>query len=714
MNLNHLKSEKGQSVILMAMMILSFLMFFSFVINTGLLIAAKISVQTAADAAAYAGAATQARQLNAISFLNYDLKRQYKKFIYRYSFVGNLGSPDFPKNPTVGSNPNGQPQQLLGNPNGSNYSFWKRDYTLLTQSNTRTQKYNANLINVPVVCIPLTSKGQANDSCLNLNLPNTANFIQTMFGNSSMQTQITKQLLNNINQIQNTSNQLCQYQGQLNLFVLLQWLFRGTNNDNDLINLKTTLLSGLPQNDQDDAIKTVTSLVKGLGLYPRNILTLLRIQTLEGFLNAPALRSATKESIASLEASASTAEVNERSILAFKSALSNLNNDIMAHDTVEMTELQSNQQIKLEPFTVDFNAYVQLMEGAGGTAGTSTICNSAITPFEALSAPVAMNRTPGMVHYAVKVKAKAKLLFLPIKDGIELEAVSAAKPFGARIGPNATQGDFVETITPGNIYTGASASPSPINDCQGKAGCFSPRVLLNGVKMSYEADYLKELAKTAAAGGNSITLDGIIAAQDRALAPSAYDIGRYNILPPAKSSKALQNEYIAYNSITSPPNKKNPSDAPTVYRFYAPLFPQSGGDPMKTVEKFLNKMLPTASTQKDAKLHIDLSDLNNKIKADISNYLSDLKSKTNTENQETVTFAAIELPIQNDVSDSNGFWLNSASAVRTSWGPNNGKTDNGKFGLQPRFGYSVKFVALQSLLKAGMADPDGDLEKVNH
>ena len=46
-----LRSEKGQSLFLVAIMVMSFIMFFSFTLNTGLLIHAKISVQAAADAA---------------------------------------------------------------------------------------------------------------------------------------------------------------------------------------------------------------------------------------------------------------------------------------------------------------------------------------------------------------------------------------------------------------------------------------------------------------------------------------------------------------------------------------------------------------------------------------------------------------------------------------------------------------------------------------
>src|SRR3954462_14572759 len=83
-------NQRGQASIMIAIMMLTFTMFFAFVVNTGMLVNAKINLQNAADLAAYAGAATQARQLNAISYLNYEMRRQYKKYLYRYYVLGNL------------------------------------------------------------------------------------------------------------------------------------------------------------------------------------------------------------------------------------------------------------------------------------------------------------------------------------------------------------------------------------------------------------------------------------------------------------------------------------------------------------------------------------------------------------------------------------------------------------------------------------------------
>ena len=66
---------------MISVMMATFILFFAFVINTGMLVNAKINLQNAADLAAYAGASVQARQLTHISYLNYEMRRQWKKVL---------------------------------------------------------------------------------------------------------------------------------------------------------------------------------------------------------------------------------------------------------------------------------------------------------------------------------------------------------------------------------------------------------------------------------------------------------------------------------------------------------------------------------------------------------------------------------------------------------------------------------------------------------
>src|SRR4051794_7304290 len=83
---------------MIGIMMSTFILFFAFVINTGMLVNAKINLQNAADLAAYAGAAVQARQLTQISYLNYEMRRQWKKFLFRIYIIGNMALDGFPRN----------------------------------------------------------------------------------------------------------------------------------------------------------------------------------------------------------------------------------------------------------------------------------------------------------------------------------------------------------------------------------------------------------------------------------------------------------------------------------------------------------------------------------------------------------------------------------------------------------------------------------------
>ena len=654
-------------------------MFFDFAINTGLLITAKISVQNAADAAAYAGAATQARQLNAISYLNYDMRRQYKKFLFRYVFVGSLGSPGFPQSTLPGAPP--------PNPDGT-YNFLKQDYS----NSTNGAPAHLLPIQVPVVCIPLTTGGQHNDNCMSINMPNTLDQVQKLFPGGGA-TAITKSLLNDLLAIQQTQSTICAGQSAMNLFVLINWLFRGDVTQASLNDLNN-MLSSIKPADRQTAINTVQSLVSGLGLYPRNIITLMRIETLESFLNQRAEPAVTLDKVHSWEGATETADSHERTIQAFRSALANLNASVMDPNDLTLTELESDHQFQHDDIQVNFNAYVQINEaGTGSTSGSDTICNSGIVPFEAKSAPVGVRRLSSPnTYYAVKVKTKAKLLFLPIKDGLELEAVSGAQPFGSRIGQQQiSSNDFVIDKS-GKI---PSVNNKPICDSSlGGGPCLSPNLVIGGNNSFYTTKFLQALRDKAIKNGvlNDST---IMQAQAHALLPNPAEVGHYNILPPAKSDMA--SEFIPYSTTQSD----------TIYRFYAPLFPGGENNAKERVAKLLDKMFKTTNVGTNS-LGIDDQAMKSSLNQTIDAYITKLDAGTDTENAETTTFAAVELPMSpgsNIQLDSQpDFWLTQSKEVLSSWSRSGA----------PRFGYSVRFVTMQNLLSLGMPDADGDLEKVSH
>jgi len=663
-------------------------MFFSFAINTGVLITAKISVQSAADAAAYAGAATQARQLNAISYLNYDMRRQFKKFVYRYAYLGNVASSQFPNDPTGAS--------------AGHYGYPKIFHPDEIEGHKMTIPFK-----VPVVCIPITGTAHKSDNCVKLNLPSTVAQTKSFFPNGGL-TAITQAFLQSAADISRMQGLQCGKTSAANLFVLVQWLMRGDITDAAFSQTldQMTSTGNLSDQNKADLKKTIQHLVDGLGLYPRNIITMMRILTLEKLLNATAKKDIQKDTVDSFEADKTNAEMNERTIQAFKSALSNLNNEVISHDSVIMQELQTDHQITLNEIKPSFNAYVQYMNNQDLTDGT-TICNAQIIAFKAKKAPAGVVKTPGTpVHYAVKIKATAKLLFLPIKDGIELEAFASAKPFGSRIGPaNLSESDFVENIRPSKLGN------EEVNDCSdASVSCNVPNLKITNSDTFYSPGYLVALSKIGTTvnsdGSETFTFPGGMA---NSIAPQPYEVGHYNILPRPASVSDMAYEFIPYSKDQ---NSK-------IYRFYAPIF-TGAGNPTQKITDFMDEVFGTTSVsgQTNGNFNgVDMLALKSTIQGQIIAYVNGpLMSGKGSENEETTTFAAIELPMvpATTVSPSpQKYWLTESKEVLSSWAPLFTRTSSG-VGFKPRFGYSVKFVAMQDLLQAGMNESDSDEGNVSH
>jgi hypothetical protein len=664
-------------------------MFFSFVVNTGVLVTAKISVQNAADAAAYAGAATQARQLNAISYLNYDMRRQFKKFVYRYAFMGNIAARNFPNLP--------QPNSV----NPAYYGYPKDYFPSSSVSSMQTIP-----INVPVVCIPLTGTSSMSDNCVKLNLPSSVAQASQFFPGGGGLTQLTQQFLQATAQIQGMQEAQCGKTSTANLFVLIEWLMRGDISPAAISNVisQMTATNTMSAVDKQKLTDTITNLVHGLGLYPRNIINLMRIETLEKFLNASAKKDIQKDSIESMEGDSQNAEVNERTIQAFKSALSNLNNEVIKHDTVIMQELQNDNQIIINAVKPSFNAYVQYMnEGSGGT--DPTICNSKIIPFRAKSAPAGVVKaSTAPVHYAVKISAKAKLLFLPIKDGIELEAFASAKPFGSRIGPaNLSDADFVENIKPNPVGSDI------INDCtDAMTKCNVPIMKVLPNETYYSPAYLKTLigigATPVTGGGLSFKMIGL----ENGMAPQPIEVGHYNIIPPITQAAEMKYEFLPF---AKDGNSK-------IYRFYAPIF-TGGGNPTQKITDFMDEVFGLTQVTGTGQFSgVDMMALKATLQSELIAYVTGpLNAGGNlSEHGETTTFAAIELPMAPNTPiapNPQKYWLTTSNEVLSSWAPPYSRLSTGP-GFRPRFGYSVKFVAMQNLLQGGMNEADSDEGKVSH
>jgi hypothetical protein len=85
------KSEKGQLSIFLGVIMVIVITMMGFIINVGLFVKAKINLQNAVDAAAWSGAAVQARQMSNIAYLNWELRNTYKEWMFKYYVIGQLG-----------------------------------------------------------------------------------------------------------------------------------------------------------------------------------------------------------------------------------------------------------------------------------------------------------------------------------------------------------------------------------------------------------------------------------------------------------------------------------------------------------------------------------------------------------------------------------------------------------------------------------------------
>ena len=97
-----LLNARGQMTIFFATTILALITFIAFIINIGIFVKAKINLQNAVDAAAFAGASVQARQLSNISYLNWEMRNVYKEWMFKNYVLGNLSLDEI-------SGPSGNP-----------------------------------------------------------------------------------------------------------------------------------------------------------------------------------------------------------------------------------------------------------------------------------------------------------------------------------------------------------------------------------------------------------------------------------------------------------------------------------------------------------------------------------------------------------------------------------------------------------------------------
>ncbi|MGE3611636.1 MAG: Tad domain-containing protein [Bacteriovoracaceae bacterium] len=419
------KSEKGQISIFFSASLIVLISIVAFVINVGLFVKAKINLQNATDAAAFSGAAVQARQLTKIAHLNWEMRNIYKEWMYKYYVVGNLNINDV-MNPTGGD---------------------KMSFRLQEDRNAITGDVAKDPYNIPAVCIHIAGSGT--NICKKYAIPGLPEFgSSNLVGAEEASRAFMDSLIG-------TKILDCVDRTKLNMLVTTTWTYNVLSQDWD----QTLVGSGPP------------ILANRQGAWPRAVELAMRMRNLEYVMNRPAHTSGVcidpgegtkcSKDISQIEGERMLG--NERIVKAFYSGYRNLGNDVDSEmkDSFTMTEISpqipnlggersasyllipsskvdnyKKTYVDLRLMMVNYALFYAAMIPRGDQ-GVSGACDVSKVAIPVPGYPLGFYKNPNIVtYYAVKGEAKFTGMFNPFgSDPITLTAYSAAKPFGGRIGP---------------------------------------------------------------------------------------------------------------------------------------------------------------------------------------------------------------------------------------------------------------------------------------
>lgn len=431
-------NEKGQISIFFSASLIVLISIVAFVINVGLFVKAKINLQNATDAAAFSGAAVQARQLSKIAYLNWEMRNVYKEWMYKYYVIGNLNVND------------------VINPGGGG----KMSFRLQEDLNVLSGAVAKDPYNIPAVCIHIAGTGT--NICKNYAVPGLPEFASSnLVGAEEASRAFMDSLIG-------TKILDCVDRTKLNMLVASTWAYNVLTQNWD----QTLMGSGPPV------------LANKQGAWPRAVELAMRMRNLEFVMNRPAETSGmclTKDEgincgkeISEIEGEKKLG--NERLVKAFYSGYRNLGNDIDNEMKNSFTLKEISPKLPpiagprsasnlLVPPTISsqyHKTYVDLklmMVNLAvfyaamiprGDEGVSGACDVSKVAIPVPGYPLGFYKNPDIVtYYAVKGEAKFNGMFNPFgTEPITLRAYAAAKPFGGRIGPKLfTQKDNEDFFT---------------------------------------------------------------------------------------------------------------------------------------------------------------------------------------------------------------------------------------------------------------------------
>lgn len=629
------KSEKGQVSIMVGVMMMTFLFFFAFVINTGMLVNAKINLQNAADLAAYAGASVQARQLTQIGYLNYEMRRQWKKFLFRVYVIGNMAEKGF------------QTVVRGGGQGAMNYSP------------DGTTNYGK-----PVTCIIFNA---ADNYCQITSLPPIQPPPQTFLD------QITDTLRGQLQAIEQIRKANCMSIGLTNLIVSLFWLYNADPT------MSQFMSSGALTPDQQNVVKIIQGLAYGMGIVPKEILLRFRIQTLADYVNTKAQLGVTKEKLKDLQTSVDPV-ANERTIQAFLSAFYTLGNHTFPSETISMDELlpgSSSAASLIQLQNINQKIGIYAIDFPGLTADTSSqACNATLVPISlAKEMTVGVYKDPTILtYYAVRLKATARVLFSPFGD-IEMKAYAAAQPFGSRIGPAPQNVQFGTSTSAADNSPPLPNLPVGEDDAASQGSGWDKQEVIRAM-------YGFLTAGGAGASG-TITADDMERAYQPAMAPNPWEANRYSIINDLNDDAFVRNFGTDQNAAFWAPvfapdklSKLHDSVTGAVNSLFGSVTGNTGTGGISAIqqtlqagiENYVSSLLPAGKGENGEGVNI-----------------------VRIKNPFVIINGGIPTPISGDPK----IFLTDPQKLKSSWN----EVNDGNFRKTGRVGYSVKFVSFDSLTK---------------
>lgn len=456
-----LRNQDGQLTIFLAIGLTIFLTMTAFIINVGLFVKAKINLQNATDAAAWSGAAVQARQLSQIAYLNYEIRNVYKEWMFKYYVLGNLGHT---KRMTSGG------------------TFPYGDFRLRPAGGL-SEDNNFDRYNVPSVCVHSGTGG--NDICLSSFIPGLPRFETVDLPN------ITDESQQFIDKISSKKADDCAYRSSINFATTLIWTY-GTG-----ANITTSDLPALTSGR--------------LGAWPAAFFLGARVRNLEAMVNRPPLDNLCAGAAAGACTDINSLELthvaNERPIKAFYAGFRNYSGGIFKESDGAMDETAASFRLEeLEPrivpgieqdtlsgmlippsgpawnpnplnkryldlqaipinysiFYTSFSARTNDLVIDGTTLPTDAECTTTKTAMPVPAYLTGFQKNPAVLtYYAVRSRVKFSGLFFPFgSEPLEISTVSAAKPFGGRIGPKLFQVTGEKEIRARQDHKEAKSAPN--------------------------------------------------------------------------------------------------------------------------------------------------------------------------------------------------------------------------------------------------------------